>query len=511
MLLSVPLYQLKFLTPLPKHLLYFEAIAQQIPEQMFDKPTLVTIIDDQEMSRLNSRDFASQLIQDPNLIGIIVSTADTEPLKEGTLTLFGECKLPLVQLTDPASLHVFHSKAQYYYSELSKELAGAMKVGFTDLASELSKGLGTPFLYLDENHHVLWETGGEIDLREANRWLNVHRREVEGIEESVCINAMKSQEFETYLINIAGVIQQSLVVSKTLVDWQKRMIDKFIGLTALILQTEGMFREQQQSFQEHFVYDLLYHKFESQKVMIKQAKSWGWNLEIPHHLLLIHIDVSDDLISNMDWLNEMVFLIEENKSEIEEPLIVFPFQDQIVVLLEDGKDCTNSERNNCVLVAAKQIAKIIEKHISHCQISIGIGKWYRDTTFLNKSYQEAAQALQFGKTWFENRTIFHINDLGVLRLLVHIHQEILFDYCQEYLSVLLDSDRQHGTDFIHTLKVYIQHQGIISEVSEALFVHPNTLRNRIKKIEELTGINLQDPEDFMNLMVALKLRSFINL
>jgi sugar diacid utilization regulator len=514
LLLNVPLFQLKFLTPLPKQLLYFNSITQQIPNQLLENPTIVTITAGEELERLNSRSVANQLIQDPNLISIVVFAEDKALLKQEVLTLYEECKLPLIQIMDLASLNVFQYKGQnaYFYSKLSKELAGAMESGVTKLASELSKGLGTPFLYLNENQQLLWQTGSEMELKVAHRWLNAHLREIQGMnEDSITISTNEDEGFKVYSVNIAGVLKHSLLVLNSLVDWQKKMIDKFIGLTALILQTEGMFREQQQIMQEHFVYDLLYHKFQSQKVMITQAKTWGWNLEIPHHLLIIHVDVSDDLMSNMDWLDEMVFLIVEKKADMEETIIVFPFQDQIVVLLEDGEDCTNSERNNRVLAVANQIEKVINEHFAYCQISIGIGKWYRDATFLNKSYQEAIQALRFGKIWLENRSVFHINDLGVLRLLIHIHQEILFDYCQEYLSVLLESDRDHGTDFINTLKVYIQHQGIISDVSEALFVHPNTLRNRIKKIEDKTGINLQDPEEFMNLMVALKIRSFINL
>jgi DNA-binding PucR family transcriptional regulator len=98
-----------------------------------------------------------------------------------------------------------------------------------------------------------------------------------------------------------------------------------------------------------------------------------------------------------------------------------------------------------------------------------------------------------------------MNDLGILHLLTSIHREILYDFSQEYLSSLIESDSEQGTEYVKTLKAYIQHQGIISEVSEALYVHPNTLRNRIKKIEDITGSNLQNPEEFTNLVVALKI------
>lgn len=498
-LLSIPLYQLKFLTSMPKEPLYYEQIREELTDGWLEQPTLITVIQEEEWRKLNCKEVANQLIQDPNLVGIIVSLENFEPLLEDVYTLFCECQLPVIQVTDPASLTIFHQEREIFYSLLSKELAGTMECGFAHLATEIAKGIGTPFLYLDQNQQVIWQTGSETDLREANRWLNTHLRDLDKVD-----------GFELYVIDIAGFVRQSLIASANLVDWQKRMIDKLVGLTALLLQTDGMFQEQQQQLQEHFVYDLLYHKFESQKVMIKQAKAWGWNLEIPHHLLLIDVVVSDELMTSMDWLEEMVQFLDGEKSRMGEPMIIFPFQDQIVVLLEDGTKRTVSERNHYVLTVAKQIEQELSNCWSNSQMSIGIGKWYKNTTYLNKSYQEANQALKFGRAWFENRNIYHINDLGALRLLIHIHQEILLDYSEEYLSPLMESDQESGTELIQTLKVYIQHQGIINEVSEALYVHPNTLRNRIKKIEEMTGINFQDPEEFMNLMVAVKILSFMN-
>ncbi len=514
LLLFIPFNQLKFPIPLPKDRLYFEKISEELPGEWLAEATLITIMQEEELERLNSKEVANQLIQDPNLIGIVICTPQPEPLGEEILALFLECQLPIVQVTNPMSLQVFYEKEPLFFAQLSEELVGSMEDGLPQLLSELGQGLGTPFLYLDENEQLLWQMGNEEELRDANRWLNVHCRELEEIKGSLSGRGLptrfKKEEFELYPINIAGIIRQGLLASATLVDWQRRMVDKLVGLMALLLQAEGMFQEQQRKLQEHFVYDLLYHKFESQKVMIKQAKTWGWNLEIPHHLLLIAVKVSDDLMDNINWLEEMVLLIEETKTQLEKTLIVFPFQDQIVVLLEDGEKRTNSERMQHVMEVAKEIEKCLSSQWSDCQISVGIGKWYENMTFLNKSYQEANQALKFGQLWLENRKVFHINDLGILRLLIHIHQEILSDFSQEYLSVLIESDKENGTDFINTLEVYIQHQGIINEVSDALYIHPNTLRNRIKKIEEMVWGDLENPEEFMNLMIALKIRSFIN-
>jgi sugar diacid utilization regulator len=479
------MYQLTYLTPLPKERVYYETIVSGITDQWFKDSSLLFIQTYEECMKLNEKDCVNQLIQDSNLMAIVICFRNHVPIQEDRLALFQECQLPIIQVDDSASLSVFQHRNQpyFFYSQMSMELKGFMNKGFMNIAAGLSKALETPLLYFDENDQLLWQTGSEIDMP-----------------------PMATKSFEKYPINIAGDIQLTLAASADLVDWQKRLVDKLIGLTALLFQTEEMFREQQEKFKEHFVYDLLYHKFESKKVMVTQGKAWGWNLEIAHHLLVINVDKLDSEISmHLEWMDELITHLEALKAQLEETIVFFPFQDQIVGMLEDGENRSFNERKSFALEIANQIDQELKHTWPQWQFSIGIGKWYQDTVNLNKSYQEAKMALQFGHVWFENKHVFHMNDLGILHLLTSIHREILYDFSQEYLSSLIESDSEQGTEYVKTLKAYIQHQGIISEVSEALYVHPNTLRNRIKKIEDITGANLQNPEEFTNLVVAVKI------
>lgn len=519
LLLFIPMYQLTFITPLPKELIYYDTISEVIPNGLLEKPTLLIINSNDEYRKLNDVKVASQLIQDTHLIGIVLCIEDNQPFQEKVITLFRECQIPMIKVTDCTILPIFQQKNEllFSYGLLSQELMGTMEVGFIKLASELAKGLETPLLYLDENNQLLWYYGEEDELREANRWLNIHRKELENrnytnsflYSEATTEKATSLNSFELYAINIAGLINQTLLASANLVDWQKKLVDKLVGLTALLLQTEKVFEEQQEEMKEHFVYDLLYHKFESHSVMVKQGKTWGWNLEVPHHLFIINVSISEESMISMNWMDEIIIYIESRHFDTVDQMNVFSFQDQIVILIEDSKNQTINQRKNQIVAVGNQLVEELCTHWPHCQFSIGIGKWYQDTTYLNKSYQEAKLALKFGDMWFQNKKVYHIHDLGVLRLLIQIHPEILFDFSEEYLQSLIDSDRHHGTEYIKTLQAYIQCQGRIMEVSDSLFVHPNTLRNRIKKMEEMVGIDFQDPEEFMNLIVAVKLLSFL--
>lgn len=73
---------------------------------------------------------------------------------------------------------------------------------------------------------------------------------------------------------------------------------------------------------------------------------------------------------------------------------------------------------------------------------------------------------------------------------------------------LIEEDQNNSTNYIDILKVYVQYQGKINESAEALYIHPNTLRNRLKRIEDITGLQLQEVNDLINLTLAVRIYSF---
>ena len=75
---------------------------------------------------------------------------------------------------------------------------------------------------------------------------------------------------------------------------------------------------------------------------------------------------------------------------------------------------------------------------------------------------------------------------------------------RDALTLLLVYDQEHGTALLATLEQFLLRRGNISATSEALYIHPNTLRQRLRRIAELTGIDLAR-DDWLMLELALKL------
>jgi hypothetical protein len=73
------------------------------------------------------------------------------------------------------------------------------------------------------------------------------------------------------------------------------------------------------------------------------------------------------------------------------------------------------------------------------------------------------------------------------------------------LDRLITHDRQYNTDYVTTLRVYINSFGDMREAAQSLNLHPNSLRYRVKRVTEIGGLDLDDPKLRLALQLLLEM------
>lgn len=68
-------------------------------------------------------------------------------------------------------------------------------------------------------------------------------------------------------------------------------------------------------------------------------------------------------------------------------------------------------------------------------------------------------------------------------------------------------DNKHGTQLLDTLSSYAEHGGSVTNTAEALFIHRNTLRQRLGRVEQLLGMELSGNVNWPEMMIAARLAS----
>jgi purine catabolism regulator len=161
-------------------------------------------------------------------------------------------------------------------------------------------------------------------------------------------------------------------------------------------------------------------------------------------------------------------------------------QDLVIVVHDDGG-------------AAPALARELSDHLAEAGIhaTIGIGGAYTKPNGLRWSYFEARDAASHGLPVNEPER------LSLTSLLLASEDVPLADMANESLSPLRTFDAAHGSELMTTLETYLNHNGSVAAVAEALTLHRNTVRYRLAQITELTGYDPSLTADRVQLWLAL--------
>lgn len=89
-------------------------------------------------------------------------------------------------------------------------------------------------------------------------------------------------------------------------------------------------------------------------------------------------------------------------------------------------------------------------------------------------------------------------------LLASVPEGVRRSFRERLLRPLLDYDGEHGSDLVGTLRAFLDSSGSWNKCATVMHVHVNTLRYRIRRIEELTGRDLGSLETRVDFFLALE-------
>ena len=138
-------------------------------------------------------------------------------------------------------------------------------------------------------------------------------------------------------------------------------------------------------------------------------------------------------------------------------------------------------------------------------IDAGISQPAASAAECQRAYREADQALSFGRRLFGPASVTDFRDLHVYRLLFAFRSSPeLWIFCRSTLGALIDYDQAHGAALLDTLDVFFAARGNLTQASERLKIHRNTLLYRLRRIGQISGMDVESPDDMLALQVALR-------
>jgi PucR family transcriptional regulator, purine catabolism regulatory protein len=187
------------------------------------------------------------------------------------------------------------------------------------------------------------------------------------------------------------------------------------------------------------------------------------------------------------------------------PATVIQWGSRIVVLLGTTNANLAETISQTILKECKQLGD---------SIVIGISQPETQAARVRQSYQDAIDTLQIGrKLNWEVEKPWQYNQLGFLEFLLNMSEETrINNHYYRLVKAISKYDIDRGSDFLTTMDSYFDHFCNANQTAEDLFIHRNTLRQRLARIHENWNIDFEDPTCVLNLQVAIKsLQLFENM
>lgn len=149
----------------------------------------------------------------------------------------------------------------------------------------------------------------------------------------------------------------------------------------------------------------------------------------------------------------------------------------------------------------------LKKRFPAEHFSVGVGKTCHTLKHLNFAYEEALFALKIGKKlhaqqdgiyFYENFMIYHLlYEISGHPTLSKIYKNTI-ERIQKY-------DLENNTVLLKTLEMLVDCDFSISQTSDRLYIHRNTLYKRINKLNSLLDFDIDKSVNRLILQIALKL------
>ncbi|MGI6226735.1 MAG: PucR family transcriptional regulator ligand-binding domain-containing protein [Peptococcales bacterium] len=284
-------------------------------------------------------------------------------------------------------------------------------------------------------------------------------------------------------------------------------LERSATVAALEIMKDKAILETEIRLKRDFIDELLSEKDIDEYLLVKRAQDFGWNLKKEFTIYAILIDNIEDQdllgCKNEDEIQDL-------KTDIYQLLKKYMQRNNLNPIITQRSDgfLVCEEFN---LPMASEMKKEVEGHFCSICLSIGISRPISHIKNFKNGYEEASQALWVGRAAWGKGKIYHYDQLGIYRLLFsHKDQEFLIKFYREFIEPLVIYDLKNGTDMVKTLEQYYYCNSNVMLTAESLYIHRNTLNYRLKRIKEILALDIDEPEQKICLIMAMKIKHLLN-
>lgn len=269
---------------------------------------------------------------------------------------------------------------------------------------------------------------------------------------------------------------------------QVKQYAELVKMTAELIVEQHALLEQERwrhRYKEEFILQLLHGNVTWQEIE-QQAKFFAFDLTQSRVVILIKL-----LHSNPDSLQHLINYLEQ--PEFAQDVAILSL-DQIIVLKTWSISTALSQQIKTLLPAnyTKQDYKI----------AVGASLNMPLSEQLPLSFQSAQSTLAYGMKHHPRKNLYHFEEYRLPVLLTELSSSW---QGKELLKPVTPLFAEENVMLYKTLQQYFFANCDLHLAAEKLFIHPNTLRYRLSKIEQITGLSFNKIDDELSLYLGMLL------
>src|SRR5882762_2589435 len=293
-------------------------------------------------------------------------------------------------------------------------------------------------------------------------------------------------------------------------------IEQAALVLALAVAKERELSEVEGRVRGEFLEDLLHGTYGDESAAQRRARHLGYPLQGSHIVMLVDIDdfrgfnrarqISEDAIQSLkrDFLRRVTAVVRTSYARA----LVQGRSDQVVALLPLGTEAGDHQIR--VHALGVQIQQGIADWKPGFTVSVGFSGPAEAPAGMAGSLREVTSVMESLARFKRWSQVVAVPELGLTGLLAAVTDERLVDYSRRHPGPLIEHDTARKGNLVATLRAYLE-TGEQQQAAQRLRVHPNTLRYRLDRIREISGVDLEDPETRLNLAVALRVQALLGM
>jgi sugar diacid utilization regulator len=293
-----------------------------------------------------------------------------------------------------------------------------------------------------------------------------------------------------------------------LLYWARRVLEAELGKERIRLETELAARGD-------FVDDLVSGHYGSVELLLQRARYLG--ADLAEGALVMVVDI-DDFARYLARRRPKEPAIQELKRRLADAVrlqtrqlfsnfLLGPRSDNVILFLGYAEGEGPEDLPEKAQLLAKGIQRYVKGLLPDLTVSVGIGGFKQDPSQLPDAYSEAGVALEIGHRIHGPSSVSTFGKTGTYKLLFRVLQENpeeLEAFYGETLEPVVQYDSRYGTELVQTLITYLGNDASTVRTAGDLFAHRHTIRYRLDRVGELTGLDVDKSEDRERLTLGIK-------